>query len=187
MSRNNEFKAIDDEDQNKQYNNNSISNRNSNYLSYIGSSLNSTLNSSLKYLSNKSLQRILYQLSQLSQEDKKRMETAHKKVNSVELEKLEAYYIKLNKEINLMRKRELNRINKEFYLNDYSRRYGIKQEIINSEVIGQELTNMEMKRAKAEQKEYFQIIKILKNGIQIQKELQYSFRTRDLHNNNEDK
>lgn len=180
IGRNKANKVIKEEHNEKHYESNSISNSNYNNRSYIGLSLNSTLNSSLKYLSNKLHQTILFQLNQLSKEEKKTVVANNRRANSLETQELEDYYIKLNKEINAMKRKELYRINKEFYLNDYGKRYNIKQEIVISVLVGQEMAYTEMKRAKNEQKEYFQIMQILKHKIQIPKELQNTLNLREV-------
>jgi len=57
-----------------------------------------------------------------------------------------------------MKKSELDRINKEYLINDYERRFKVPHEVIISALIGEDNTSNEYARQKREQKKYFQEI-----------------------------
>ena len=65
-------------------------------------------------------------------------------------EKLEEMKLQLKE----FQKKELDRLNKEFVVNDYSRRFKIDQETIISTIIGKELASNEYCRKLREQKVY---------------------------------
>ena len=65
---------------------------------------------------------------------------------------LEAEEVQATKEINHMHKKELQRINSEFLMNDYERRFNITQEEVLSALIGEDLTPIEYHRQLREQK-----------------------------------
>jgi len=55
-------------------------------------------------------------------------------------------------EIQTQKKRELNRISKEYLTNDYERRYNVPQEIAISSICGEDNMNAELSRLIREQK-----------------------------------
>jgi hypothetical protein len=54
--------------------------------------------------------------------------------------------------MNIMKRNELNRINKEFYTNEYQRRFNVTQEEMISALIGVDNTSNEIIRQKREQR-----------------------------------
>ena len=72
---------------------------------------------------------------------------------------LEKELAKIKEELNAMKRKELNRINKEFLLNDYKRRFGISEETIVSAIIGEDLAGTEFLRLMREQKSYYKSVK----------------------------
>jgi hypothetical protein len=62
-----------------------------------------------------------------------------------------------------MKKTELARVNKEFYTNDYERRYKVSQENMISALIGEDNTPNELSRQKRDQKKYFQQLENIRN------------------------
>jgi hypothetical protein len=54
--------------------------------------------------------------------------------------------------MNIMKKNEMNRINKEFYTNEYERRFNITQEDVISALIGVDNTPNELIRQRREQR-----------------------------------
>jgi hypothetical protein len=54
--------------------------------------------------------------------------------------------------MNIMKKNEMNRINKEFYTNEYERRFNINQEDVISALIGSDNTANELIRQRREQR-----------------------------------
>lgn len=69
-----------------------------------------------------------------------------------EYEKIYTNYIS---EIQTQKKRELNRISKEFLTNDYQRRYNVRQEVVVSAICGEDNMNSEYTRLIREQKVKF--------------------------------
>jgi hypothetical protein len=65
---------------------------------------------------------------------------------------LQALYDKSRKELSQMKRNELNRIGREFLLNDYERRYKVSQNIIISAITGEDNTSTELARQNREQK-----------------------------------
>jgi hypothetical protein len=68
-----------------------------------------------------------------------------------EIKKLEKSEEEITKEMHNLRTNELNRINKEFLINDYTRRFKITQESVISALIGEDLTESEYNILKKEQ------------------------------------
>ena len=62
-----------------------------------------------------------------------------------------------------MKRNELSRVNKEFYTNDYERRYKVSQEIMISSLIGEDNTPNELSRQKRDQRKYFQQLESIRN------------------------
>ena len=68
-----------------------------------------------------------------------------------EIKKLEKSEEEITKEMHNLRTNELKRINKEFLINDYTRRFKITQESVISALIGEDLTESEYNILKKEQ------------------------------------
>jgi len=64
----------------------------------------------------------------------------------------EKVYENCKSEIQISKKRELNRISKEYLTNDYERRYNISQETVISAICGEDNMNAEFSRLIREQK-----------------------------------
>lgn len=64
----------------------------------------------------------------------------------------EKVYNMYRAEIQTQKKRELNRISKEYLTNDYERRYNVPQEIVISAICGEDNMNAETSRLIREQK-----------------------------------
>ncbi len=64
----------------------------------------------------------------------------------------EKVYNMCRAEIQMQKKRELNRISKEYLTNDYERRYNVPQEIVISSICGEDNMNSELSRLIREQK-----------------------------------
>lgn len=62
------------------------------------------------------------------------------------------------------KKEELDRLNSEFFKNNYQRRFGVSQEIVISAIIGEDFMIHELFREKKKQKEYLTKIKALRIG-----------------------
>lgn len=62
------------------------------------------------------------------------------------------------------KKEELDRINIEFFKNNYQRRFGVSQEMVISAIIGEDFMAHELFREKKKQKEYLAKIKALRIG-----------------------
>ena len=62
------------------------------------------------------------------------------------------------------KKEELDRLNSEFFKNNYQRRFGVSQEIVISAIIGEDFMIHELFREKKKQKEYLTKIKTLRIG-----------------------
>lgn len=69
---------------------------------------------------------------------------------------LEGQLKNLFNNIQIMKRNELNRINKEFYTNDYERRFKVTQEIMISAIVGEDNSVNEMHRQRRDQRTYFQ-------------------------------
>ena len=69
-----------------------------------------------------------------------------------QIKNLESEYENKKREFNEFKRKELNRIAHEFLLNDYERRYNIKQEIMVSAITGEDKRNSEMLRQNKQQK-----------------------------------
>lgn len=65
---------------------------------------------------------------------------------------LEKIYNKFKKELSQSRRQQLNRIGREFLVNDYARRYNVSQEVIVSAIAGEDNANSELLRQTREQK-----------------------------------
>jgi hypothetical protein len=68
------------------------------------------------------------------------------------LKEIEQRYNDIKKEMHMMKRRELERINKEFLLNKYERRFNITQDVIVSIIVGEDHVNSEMGRQQRDQK-----------------------------------
>jgi hypothetical protein len=64
----------------------------------------------------------------------------------------EKLYEKYKKDILIMRRNELNRLNKEYLVNDYERRFGVSLEVLISAIAGEDNKNGELIRQQREQK-----------------------------------
>lgn len=64
----------------------------------------------------------------------------------------EKIYSTCKSEIQTQKKRELNRISKEYLTNDYERRYNVPQETVISAICGEDNMNAEYSRLIREQK-----------------------------------
>jgi hypothetical protein len=71
---------------------------------------------------------------------------------------METKHNDLKKEIYNMKRKELERINKEFLVNEYERRYNVGQEVIVSVIVGEDHVNSEMNRQVKEQKVSYNLI-----------------------------
>lgn len=69
---------------------------------------------------------------------------------------LESQYKSLLNTMQTMKRIEMNRINKEFYTNEYERRFKVTQEEMISALIGEDNTPNEIGRQRREQNKYFQ-------------------------------
>ena len=76
----------------------------------------------------------------------------------------EKNYIKLKNEIETMIKKELDRLNKCFYKENYEEKYNIDQDSLISAIIGEENSRSEIYRLMNERKQYFHTLKELKRG-----------------------
>ena len=61
-------------------------------------------------------------------------------------------------------KNELDRLNKEFYRNNYQRRFGVSQEVVISAIVGEDFLLHELFREKKQQKDYYTKMKALQIG-----------------------
>ncbi len=73
-------------------------------------------------------------------------------VMMTKITEFEKIYDACKNEIQIYKKRELNRISKEYLTNDYERRYNVKQEIVISAICGEDNMNAEFSRLIREQK-----------------------------------
>ena len=76
----------------------------------------------------------------------------------------EAEYKNLKNEIDNMARIELNRISKCFYLEDYAEKYDISQKDFLAAIIGEEEAKYELDRQLKESKDYFIVLKKLRNA-----------------------
>jgi hypothetical protein len=58
----------------------------------------------------------------------------------------------MRKEMYSMKRKELERLNKEFLVHQYERRFRIPQDVVISVVVGEDHVNSEMNRQNKEQK-----------------------------------
>lgn len=65
---------------------------------------------------------------------------------------LEKLYDKKKKELQLLRRTELNRIGKEYLVNDYERRYDAPQDVLIAAIVGEDNISAELTRQVREQK-----------------------------------
>jgi len=68
------------------------------------------------------------------------------------LTRLENKEIQIKKQLNEKKRSELNRINKEFEINNYERRFNITKEKVVSVIVGESNTPMEIIKLKRDQK-----------------------------------
>jgi hypothetical protein len=68
------------------------------------------------------------------------------------INELEKVYEKYKKELLTIRRNELNRLNKEYLVNDYERRFGVPLDIIISAIAGEDNKNSELSKQQREQK-----------------------------------
>lgn len=79
------------------------------------------------------------------------------------VQNLEAQLRSLENDMQVMRRKELDRINKEFYTNDYERRYKISLEGIISALIGEDNTPNEYAKQIRDQKIYYKKLEGLRS------------------------
>jgi hypothetical protein len=79
------------------------------------------------------------------------------------VQNLEFQYKEISNQMQLMKRNEIDRINKEFYTNDYQRRFRVEPETVISALIGEDNTSSEMARMKRERKIYFQKLENIRN------------------------
>jgi hypothetical protein len=97
---------------------------------------------------------------------------------------LEEEYKTLQNHMQEMRKRELDRLNKEFYSNDYERRFNVSQKDVISAIVGEDNFAKEYARQKREQKNYFKKIEGLRTYNKISKNFKSPVYTYELHYEN---
>ena len=68
------------------------------------------------------------------------------------------------REMEFLKRNELDRLNKEFYRNNYQRRFGVSQEVVISAIVGEDFLLHELFREKKQQKDYFTKMKALQIG-----------------------
>ncbi len=72
---------------------------------------------------------------------------------------LESVYNQRKKELQLMKKSQLDRISKEFLVSDYGRRFNTSLRKVVSAIVGEENLTTELIRQSRQEKEYFENIK----------------------------
>ena len=65
---------------------------------------------------------------------------------------LEKQHQEIKEELNEMKQKELKRINKDFLINDYKRRFNVSQETVISAIIGEDNAANELIKQKRDQK-----------------------------------
>jgi hypothetical protein len=63
----------------------------------------------------------------------------------------------------MMKRKELERINKEFLTNQYERRFRISQDVVVSVIVGEDHVNSEMNRQNKEQKVFYEKLMMVRN------------------------
>ena len=71
---------------------------------------------------------------------------------------------KFKSEMDILKRNELDRLNKEFYRNNYQRRFGVSQEVVISAIVGEDFLLHELFREKKQQKDYYTKMKALQIG-----------------------
>jgi len=82
---------------------------------------------------------------------------------------MEKYYSKLKEEAELLMKKELDIVNKSFYLYDYGGKYNVDQKTVISALVGEDSVRSELNKQKKQEKEYFKTLRELRNGKAFQK------------------
>ena len=77
---------------------------------------------------------------------------------------MEKYYMELKEKADLLMKKELSIVSKSFYLYDYGGKYNVDQKTVISALIGEDSVRSEFNKQKREEKEYFKILRELRNG-----------------------
>jgi hypothetical protein len=95
---------------------------------------------------------------------KNRAELGEDKIEYIRsVQDIEAQLRSLQNDMQIMRRKELDRINKEFYTNDYERRYKINLEGIISALIGEDNTPNEYAKQIRDQKTYYKKLEGLRS------------------------
>jgi hypothetical protein len=68
------------------------------------------------------------------------------------IRELDKVYNSFKKELQAMKKNELNRLAREFLIDDYERRYGVTKQRLISTICGEDFTNAELNRQVREEK-----------------------------------
>ena len=72
--------------------------------------------------------------------------------------------MELKEKADLLMKKELSIVSKSFYLYDYGGKYNVDQKTVISALIGEDSVRSEFNKQKREEKEYFKILRELRNG-----------------------
>jgi len=78
------------------------------------------------------------------------------------LKELEGFIEKKRNEKEILKNKEMKRINKEFLMYDYERRFNVKQIDLLNALVGTENAHIEISRQIKEQKDFFQKISVCK-------------------------
>lgn len=111
------------------------------------------INSLYKHLNmDETIPKNMKQIEQMMQEKGLLKESTSKYINSVK--HLEHNLKLIETVLNKLKQKELNRISKEFYQNDYERRFNVKQEIVISALIGEDNTMAELFKQRKEKRNF---------------------------------